>query len=68
MASCFPPGDAAALAEAMRRLLDEPATRAAGRASRARAAAWTPAAGAAKWVEAFDGYYANEFAHSHRAA
>jgi glycosyltransferase involved in cell wall biosynthesis len=49
----LPAADLDSLTDAMRRLLDEPETRAAwGRASRARAEAWTPAAGAAKWVEA----------------
>lgn len=52
----LPAGDPAALATAMRRMLDEPATRSAwGDVSRTRAAAWTPEAGAGKWLAAFDG-------------
>jgi glycosyltransferase involved in cell wall biosynthesis len=50
----FPAGNAGALAEKMQRFLTEPALCDTwGRASRDRAQYWTPAAGAAKWVEAF---------------
>jgi glycosyltransferase involved in cell wall biosynthesis len=51
----FRTGDAAALAAAMRRCLEEPGRLAAwSAASRSRASAWTPSAGAAKWIAAFD--------------
>lgn len=51
----LPAGDAAALARAMHRLVEEPATRAAwSAASAARAERWTPLAGASKWVAAFE--------------
>ena len=47
-------GSADALAAAMRRCLDEPERlREWGGASRERARAWTPAAGAGKWIAAF---------------
>jgi glycosyltransferase involved in cell wall biosynthesis len=50
----FPADDAHALAEAMQRCLDEPARlNDWGEASRARAHAWTAAAGAGKWIAAF---------------
>ena len=50
----FPAGDSAALAEKMQRFLVEPSLCDTwGRASRCRARHWTPAAGAAKWVETF---------------
>ena len=50
----FPAGDAAALAAAMQRVLDEPAVIARwGDASRRTAAEWTPEAGAEKWINAF---------------
>jgi len=50
----FPAGDATALAAAMQRCVNEPATLTAwGDASRTRAAGWTPDAGAAKWIAAF---------------
>lgn len=48
-----PAGDVSKLAQAMQRFVDEPATIAAfGEASRAKAVAWTPAAGAQRWIEA----------------
>lgn len=51
----FPTGDSAALAGQMKRFLDEPALiERWGAASRERARAWTPTAGAEKWVAAFD--------------
>jgi glycosyltransferase involved in cell wall biosynthesis len=47
----FPSGDVDGLLAALRRCLDAPAQLEAwGRASRQRAAEWTPEAGAAKWV------------------
>jgi glycosyltransferase involved in cell wall biosynthesis len=50
----FPTGQAAALAEKMQRFLVQPALcETWGQVSRQRARHWTPAAGAAKWVEAF---------------
>ena len=50
----FPAGDSAALAEKMKRFLDDPALiERWGEASREKARAWTPAAGAEKWVAAF---------------
>ena len=50
----FPAGDSAALAERMRRFLDEAALAARwGEVSRSRAHLWTPEAGAAKWIAAF---------------
>jgi glycosyltransferase involved in cell wall biosynthesis len=50
----FRAGDAASLATAMQRLVDEPALIARwGQASRLEARNWTPEAGAAKWVAAF---------------
>lgn len=50
----FPTGDAMALADRMRRFIDEPElVERWGEASRERAAHWTPKAGAAKWVDAF---------------
>jgi glycosyltransferase involved in cell wall biosynthesis len=50
----FPAGDANALAAAMQSCLDAPGKLIAwGQASRARAAAWTPEAGAGKWIDAF---------------
>jgi glycosyltransferase involved in cell wall biosynthesis len=50
----FPAGDATALAAAMRRCLDAPELLTSwGNSSRARASEWTPAAGAAKWIAAF---------------
>lgn len=49
----FAAGDVDALADALRRCMDAPAQLAAwGRASRERAAGWTPEAGAAKWIAA----------------
>ncbi|MEP6671912.1 MAG: glycosyltransferase family 4 protein [Chthoniobacter sp.] len=50
----FPMGHAATLAEKMQRFVVQPALcDRLGQASRRRARNWTPAAGAAKWVEAF---------------
>ena len=50
----FAADDADALAAALRRCLDATAQLESwGRASRERAADWTPAAGAAKWIAAF---------------
>jgi len=50
----FPAGDAAALAGKMQRLVAQPGLAARwGEASRRRARHWTPEAGAAQWVEAF---------------
>jgi glycosyltransferase involved in cell wall biosynthesis len=50
----FPVGDVAALAGCMERFLDEPGLAARwGAASRAKADAWTPERGAAKWVDVF---------------
>ncbi len=50
----FPAGDVDALAAAMQRCIAEPATLVTwGEASRARAAEWTPDAGAVKWIDAF---------------
>jgi glycosyltransferase involved in cell wall biosynthesis len=50
----FPAGDSAALAEKMQRFLVQPSLCDTwGSASHRRAQHWTPAAGAAKWVEAF---------------
>ena len=50
----FPVEDATALAGRMRRFLDQPALAARwGEVSRSRAHLWTPEAGAAKWIEAF---------------
>lgn len=49
----FSTGDAGALADRMQRFIDQPALiESWGEASRRRAADWTPAVGAAKWVEA----------------
>jgi len=50
----FPAGDVAALTACMERLAADPALAAQwGAASRARAEAWTPDMGAAKWVDVF---------------
>ena len=50
----FRAGDAAALAACLERFVQEPELiESWGRASRERARDWTPAAGAAKWVDAF---------------
>lgn len=50
----FPAGDAAALAEKMQRFIVQPSLcESWGQVSRRRARHWTPTAGAAKWVEAF---------------
>ena len=50
----FRADDAAALATAMRRCLDQPEQLSTwGKASRTRAAEWTPEAGAGKWIAAF---------------
>jgi glycosyltransferase involved in cell wall biosynthesis len=50
----FPVGDVAALGGCMERFLDEPGLAALwGAASRAKADAWTPERGAAKWVDVF---------------
>jgi glycosyltransferase involved in cell wall biosynthesis len=50
----FPADDTAALTAAMQRCIDEPDRLAEwGAASRQRAEAWTPAAGADKWIAAF---------------
>lgn len=50
----FPAGDAAALADRMQRFLDQPSLiESWGKASRRRAEHWTPEAGAAKWIDAF---------------
>jgi len=50
----FPAGNAAALAEKMQRFVVQPSLCDSwGQVSRRRARHWTPAAGAAKWVEAF---------------
>jgi glycosyltransferase involved in cell wall biosynthesis len=52
----FSAGDKTALAAAMKRCLDAPKDLIAwGNASRARAAEWTPTAGAGKWIAAFEG-------------
>ena len=51
----FPAGDVSALASAMRRCLDEPGLLTAwSAASRERSKAWTPDAGAAKWITALE--------------
>jgi glycosyltransferase involved in cell wall biosynthesis len=50
----FPTGNAAALAERMQRFIHQPSLIDSwGKVSRRRAHHWTPEAGAAKWVEAF---------------
>jgi poly(glycerol-phosphate) alpha-glucosyltransferase len=50
----FPSGNAAALAECMQRFVHQPSLIDTwGKVSRRRAQHWTPEAGAAKWVEAF---------------
>jgi glycosyltransferase involved in cell wall biosynthesis len=50
----FPVGETAVLAERLQRFLQQPElVEQMGRASRQRAADWTPEAGAAKWVDAF---------------
>lgn len=50
----FPAGDAAALANCMERMIQQPALiEEWGNASRRRASNWTPEAGAEKWVRAF---------------
>ena len=50
----FPAGDSTALAERMQRFVAEPALcKGWGEVSRERARNWTPAEGAAKWVETF---------------
>jgi glycosyltransferase involved in cell wall biosynthesis len=50
----FPSGDVASLRRAMRRLIDRPdLIDQWGQASRAKAPAWQPDAGAAKWIAAF---------------
>ncbi|EDY18357.1 glycosyl transferase group 1 [Chthoniobacter flavus Ellin428] len=50
----FPAGDAAALAEKMQRFIVQPSLcESWGQVSRRRARHWTPAAGAAKWVDVF---------------
>jgi glycosyltransferase involved in cell wall biosynthesis len=50
----FPTGDAAALADRMQRFIHQPSLIDSwGKVSRRRAHHWTPEAGAAKWVEAF---------------
>ena len=50
----FPAGDVEALTRAMERFADDPGLAAQwGAASRARAAAWSPEAGAAKWAGVF---------------
>ncbi len=50
----FPSGDAAALADRMQRFIQHPSLIDSwGKVSRRRAHHWTPEAGAAKWVEAF---------------
>lgn len=50
----FPAGDTAALSDRMQRFIIQPSLcESWGQVSRRRARHWTPAAGAAKWVEAF---------------
>ncbi|MGA3172463.1 MAG: glycosyltransferase family 4 protein [Chthoniobacteraceae bacterium] len=50
----FPPGDVPALTQCMERLAADPVlVKKWGAASRAKAAAWTPDRGAAKWVNVF---------------
>ncbi len=50
----FPSGDAAALADRMQRFIHQPSlVDSWGKVSRRRAPQWTPEAGAAKWIEAF---------------
>lgn len=50
----FPAGDAAALAEKMQRFIVQPSLcESWGQVSRRRAQNWTPAAGATKWIDAF---------------
>jgi glycosyltransferase involved in cell wall biosynthesis len=50
----FAAGDVSALEIALRRMIDEPALiEKWGEASRAKAASWSPEAGAEKWIAAF---------------